>query len=262
MALPLISAITALTCAVVGFVFFFSWGVYPLFAAAALATPALRASGAEHGLARKLGWAGLGLGLFGGLSYLTLLGADNIKSNGIKNSERMAVANLRTLLWAQDNLIELRGQPGDLDQLMGRAPLSDGTTSPTILLPTKFTPRHAEQGPRGISVAAVDGYMIAVYVSGQDGVPAGAAPRWMAYAWPARQGVSGLKAYCISAEEDIFQTENTEQRYEGLARIPDWTACLQGGFFDRPKDGRGGDGVDWVRWRKKGTRRSKAADAR
>ncbi|MFN3199055.1 MAG: hypothetical protein ACE366_11710 [Bradymonadia bacterium] len=251
------AAIAAFAAIGVGFAFFFEWGVYALFAAPLIAIPAIRSG---QSLYQRLGWVALGLGLTGGLSYLTFLSAANVKSHGIKSSERYAVGNLRALVIAQDHMLRLYDTPGSLAQLLAQTPLEDGRTVSNIMLPMKFVPKHFDQGPRKIAVAPVDGYMIAIYKSGHDGVPAGAGKRWMAYAWPMRINATGLKAYCITPEEDIFETANTEQRYEGLERVPDWTACLQGGFFDRPKDGIAGDGAEWHRWRGKGTRRSKAAD--
>lgn len=255
MALP--SALAALALIAVGFAFFFSWGIYPLAAAALLAIPAIRSPKPLH---HRLGWTALALGLLGAGGWLTWLSADNVKSHGIRNSERYAVGNLRSLLIAQEHMIGIYGQPGDLRQLVAQAPLANGERASNMMLPQKFVPKHEGVGPRQAAVASVDGYMMAIYLSGQGGVPAGP-HRWMAYAWPERHGMSGLKAYCITPEEDIFETDNA-QRYEGLTKVPDWTACLQGGFFDRPKDGVAGDGAAWRRWRGKGTRRSKAADKR
>ena len=91
----------------------------------ALATAAL-VKGVE-GLHRRIAWATL---VGGGVALLVVftlrIAAPNVIIAGQKASERMAVSTLRTLLWAQDQMIAGHGRAGFIGELSGARGVGGG----------------------------------------------------------------------------------------------------------------------------------------
>ncbi|MCB9547459.1 MAG: hypothetical protein H6706_16655 [Myxococcales bacterium] len=205
------------------------------------------------------GVAGLGV-----LSFFTLrLAAPNVVIAGQKATERQAVAELRTLLWAQDRFIERYGRAGRLAELAGQATLTP-PLSTSLLRPTMGTRTPAPGG----AVVFASGYTFRVVVFDQAGrpvpddapVPPGATA-WIGQAWPKERGASAAFSFCINGFEDILQSGNDTpgQGYDGARRVPAPDACVTPGA-PRLRAGVGADGGQWSDWRGRRTRRSLAAD--
>lgn len=209
---------------------------------------------------KGLGWTGVALGplLLVGL-FTVRMAAPNVVIAGQKATERMAVAQLRTLLWAQEQFIAHTGRAGTLAEMAGAVP---SPLSAPVLRPT-FLRRVPVAGGEA---ALVSGYAFRIFARGPDGrvhadagapFPAGATD-WIAYAWPERLGLSAGAAFCINSAEDILQTDNVKQGYDGVRRPPAFDACPRA--EGRLVPGAGPDGGAWGYWRGKRTRRAKAAD--
>lgn len=207
-----------------------------------------------------LGWTGIAIGPLLLVGLFTIhLAAPNVVIAGQKATERMAVAQLRTLLWAQEQFVTHAGRAGLIGEMAGARP---SPLSAPVLRPT-FLRRAPVPGGEA---ALVSGYAFRIFVRGPDGTvytdggpepPAGATD-WIAYAWPEKRGLSAEAAFCINAAEDILQTDNAAQGYDGLTKAPGIDACPRAG--GRLVPGEGGDGGAWAHWRGQRTRRAKAAD--
>ncbi len=193
------------------------------------------------------------------LTLFTLrIAAPNIIIAGQKAAERTAVSTLRTVLWAEDEMVRRRRRAGLFAELSGARPVEPPL--PAELLRETFA--RFEAGAHG-PIVQFAGYHFQIYVLTSDGavtdggqVPPGAL-EWVAYAWPVRRGHTGFAAFCINRHEDILETAN-DQGYSGPARAPAFDACLAADRpADRLVDGTGGDGAAWSRWRGKRTRRSR-----
>lgn len=208
----------------------------------------------------QLGWTGIGVGalLLVGL-FTVRMAAPNVVSAGQKATERMAVSQLRTLVWAQEQFVRGAGRAGLIDEMAGLRP---SPLSAPVLRPT-----FQRQLPvPGGAAAGVSGYAFRVFIVGPDGaiytdggatdVPPGAT-HWIAYAWPEKRGVSANAVFCVNAAEDVLQSANPTG-YDGITRVPGLDACPQKN--GRLVPGKGGDGADWVIWRGERTRRARAAD--
>lgn len=223
--------------------------------------------------ARAVGWAAtLGAGLALGVTFTVHVAAPNIVIAGQKAAGRQAVATLRTILWAQDQLITDRGRAGTLGELSAARPFEGAPLSPPLLRPPF---KRLAPGRHGMMVD-FGGYTYLVYVLDADGPvtdtatddPAGAATSiapdtraWLAYAWPTHPGRTGYLTYCINRFEDILE-QQTGPAYAGPEHPPAWDACVTGADpAGRLGDGSGRDGGTWARWRGKETRRSKATPA-
>lgn len=209
---------------------------------------------------KNLGWTGVAVGglLLVGL-FTIRMAAPNVVTAGQKATERMAVSQLRTLLWAQEQFVTHAGRAGTIAEMSGAQP---SPLSAPVLRPT-FQRMVEVPGGRA---ALVSGYAFRVYVRGPNGtlytdggpLPPTGATDWIAYAWPEKRGLSAGVAFCINASEDILQTDNAIQQYDGAGKTPMAHACPRAGA--RLVPGKGGDGADWDYWRGKRTRRAKAAD--
>lgn len=212
--------------------------------------------------------AGAALAL--GAVFVMRMAAPNVVSAGMRASERAAVSTLRTLVWAQDRMIQRHGRAGLLGELTGARGV--GGEAPGLPL-VQGALRRLESGPHG-EVGTAGGYHYVVYVLGEDGRPLGGPPgapragarRWIAYAWPSGHGVSGRAAFCVNQHEDILQTANDApgQGYDGTRRMPAWDACVTsptppGEMPAFLEPGVGADGGRWVRWRGTLTRRAREA---
>ena len=211
------------------------------------------------------GWTGLCLGPLLGLGLFTArMAAPNVVIAGQKATERMAVAQLRTLLWAQEQFITHAGRAGLIGEMAGArtSPLSAPVLRPTFLRTIPI---------EGGTAAAVSGYAFRVFVvdaqgnaytdgagPNQGALPPKGAVHWIAYAWPEKRGVSAIAAFCVNGAEDILQTANT-QGYTGAEAVPGLDACPRA-TNGRLVPGVGGDGGQWDYWRGTRTRRGKAAD--
>ncbi|MCA9540721.1 MAG: hypothetical protein KC620_17600, partial [Myxococcales bacterium] len=200
---------------------------------------------------RGIAWAvlvGASMALL--VAFTLRFAAPNIIIAGQKSAERTAVSELRTLLWAEDQMVARADRAGGLGELATAG-----------LLRTPFA--HIEAG-----TAAVGGFRYAVFVLGPDGpvtdgdpAPPAGAHDWIAYAWPDQRGRSGGFAFCINRFEDILQTENADARYDGRDKRPAWNACVTAADpHARQGEGTGGDGAQWARWRGRETRRGRAAE--
>lgn len=212
-----------------------------------------------------IGWTGVCLGPLLAVGLFTVrMAAPNVVIAGQKATERMAVAQLRTLLWAEEQFISGAGRAGLISEMAGARP---SPLSAPVLRPTFLTTRAIEGG----RAAVVSGYMFRVFVveaparvhtddvGDRATTPPKGATEWIAYAWPSKRGTSANAAFCINGAEDILQTENAVG-YSGADKIPTLDACPRGPN-GRLVPGVGGDGQTWGYWRGKRTRRAKAADA-
>lgn len=216
---------------------------------------------------RGLSWVAL---WSAGMVLLTVftvrVAVPNIVSAGNSANHGLAASTLRTLLWAEDQLLEKAGRVGTLGELAGRVPVAGAAPLEVPLL-------RAELAPLEAGVSVFSGYAYRIYVEGEGGVPAtdgrgrakAGARHFLAYAWPVLPGRSGLTVYCLNEREDIFQAEIAArpEPYAGLQRQPAWNACLAPGaaLGDRPVEGVGGDGARWSRWKGRPTRRAKQGEA-
>lgn len=258
-----LSTAIALVLLGVGAPFAGTWGLWALGAAAILG---LFAASRGSSLAPAPRWAARGVAVIAPLVLLAAFtartAAPNVVIAGQKATERMAVASLRTLVWAQDKFIELHGRAGLIGELSGAQGVDGGPPVPVPLLRPPF--RALKPTPVG-QAAAFQGYLFSVHVGeatdGRGPVPAGARP-WVACAWPIERGVSAAAAFCVNQDEDIVQTANdaAEQGYDGWRRPVTPGAWKTGAHGDRLRPGTGADGGAWTWWRGKQTRRSKAAD--
>ena len=208
------------------------------------------------------GWTGICLGplLAAGL-FTARMAAPNVVIAGQKATERMAVAQLRTLLWAEEQFITHGGRAGLIGEMAGARP---SPLSAPVLRPTFLRTIPIDGG----TAATVSGYAFRVFVidaqgrvhTDDQGAPPAGATHWIAYAWPSKRGISATAAFCINAAEDILQTANVVQGYNGAEHVPTLDACPRGGN-GRLVPGTGSDGGEWAYWRGKRTRRAKAADA-
>lgn len=86
----------------------------------------------------------------------------------------------------------------------------------------------------------------------------GAERAWVAYAWPVERGKSGVKAFFINQDEEIWQTDGAGpgQGYSGCEKVPAATAALPGTLLaEPPVEGKPhGDGGIWTRWKNKRAR--------
>ncbi|MGK0362034.1 MAG: hypothetical protein ACI9U2_004354 [Bradymonadia bacterium] len=210
----------------------------------------------------KVGWTGVCLGPLLAMSLFTVrMAAPNVVIAGQKATERMAVAQLRTLLWAQEQFITHAGRAGLIGEMAGArpSPLSAPVLRPTFLRTIPIP---------GGTAATVSGYAFRVFIvdaqgklhtdAAPDALPPAGATHWIAYAWPEKRGISAIAAFCINGAEDILQTDNA-QGYTGADLVPTIDACPRGAN-GRLVPGKGGDGGEWGHWRGKRTRRAKAAD--
>lgn len=217
---------------------------------------------APRGPLRTTAWAAtVGAGLALSIVFTVRVAAPNIVIAGQKAAGRQAVATLRTLLWAEDQLITRHGRAGTIGELAGARGLGDAPPLDAPLLRPPFM--RLVPGARG-EVVDFGGFTYAIYVLTPDGavtdgrgaVPAGAVD-YLAYAWPTEPGRTGYQSYCLNRYEDILEREG-DAGYAGTANPPAWDACVTGPApAGRLGDGTGRDGAIWRRWRGKETRRGK-----
>ncbi len=245
--------------------FVWGWGGVALVGATAAGVMAVR-RGPASAPVRIAAWtAALGAPLVGLTAFTLNMAAPNVVTAGQKAAERMAVASLRTLLWAQDRFIEAHGRAGLLAELGGAR--ADGAPLPTPLV----RPAYRALQPTPTGQAATDGgYHYQVWVVDQGGrawadggpLPPAGARAWRACAWPQTRGATAGAVFCINQVEDILQSDNQapNQGYDGLTRPPAADACVGTPASPRLTPGVGRDGGTWAYWRGKRTRRAKAAD--
>lgn len=242
------AALAAVVALFAGFLLLRSWGT--VLVAGALLPAALAARRASPRPARAAGLAVLvAAPLVLVAAFVIRHGAENLVTAGQKAAGKSAVASLRTLLWAEDRAVERHGRAALLAELV-----RDDLMRP-------------EYGQLTGNAVTVGGYTYAVYVRTPDGAttdggappPAGAL-EWIAYAWPASLGASGTTAFCLNRYEDILQTDNATQGYDGAHKVPAWDACVADRASPRLTEGTGGDGARWTWWQGKRTRRSLATD--
>lgn len=238
------------------------WLCLPAFA---LALAALRRPPAQA--PRGLSWVALWAAALVLLTVFTVrVAVPNIVSAGNSANHGLAASTLRTLLWAEDQLVAKAGRVGTLGELAGRVPVAGAPPLEVPLL-------RAELAPLAAGVSVFSGYAYRIYVEGEGGEPAtdgqgrprAGARHFLAYAWPVLPGKSGLSLYCLNEHEDIFQAQVAArpEPYSGLQRQPAWNACLAPGakLGDRPVEGVGADGARWTRWKGRPTRRAKQGEA-
>ncbi|MEZ4437268.1 MAG: hypothetical protein R3F65_33150 [bacterium] len=261
-ALPLVAlALTAL-----GAPFASSYGAVACALGLVAGIAAIRRA-APHTPGRTAGWAAtIGAGLALGVAFTVHVAAPNIVIAGQKAAGRQAVATLRTLLWAQDQLVADHGRAGTLGELAAARPLDGAPIEPPLLRPPF---KRLVPGRHGMTVD-FGGYTYLIYVLDPSGAPTTDGPdatapiaagrtAWLAYAWPTRPGRTGYLTYCINRYEDILE-QQTGPAYAGPEHPPGWDACVTGADpAGRLEDGAGRDGGTWARWRGKETRRSKAS---
>ena len=257
-------SVLGLVLTAVGVLFASGWGALALGLGLVAGVMAVR--GAQSAIDRRVAW---GVVITAGtvllMVFTVLLAAPNVVIAGQKATERMAVATLRTFLWAQDQMIEIHGRAGVIGELSVAHGVGGGDPLPAPLLRPPF--KALIDGPQG-KVVAFSGYNYAIYVRDAEGVttdggrvPAKGAVSWIAYAWPTDRGRSGFEVFCINGAEDILESSNNaeRQRYTGTQHVPNWDACVVGDGH-RLVEGQGGDGGKWTVWRGKRTRRARVED--
>ncbi|MCA9545536.1 MAG: hypothetical protein KC613_14125 [Myxococcales bacterium] len=252
----------------VGAPFVTTWGAIALLGAFVAATAGLAWPGRRTPWARRLGWGVVILApLLATTGFTIRVAAPNVVAAGQNAAGRMAVASLRTLLWAQDRFIERHGRAGLLAELAGTRP--DGLKLP---VPVVRGP-YRQLTPTATGQAASDGgYLFQVWVVDPSGktwgdggpLPPAGARAWRACAWPQAKGTTASFAYCVDQHDDVVQTDNAgaHQGYSGLERPMPADAPTTAPPGLRLLPGTGADGGEWGWWRGKQTRRSKAADGR
>lgn len=223
----------------------------------------------QRGPMRTVAWAAtIGAGLALLIAFTVHVAAPNIIIGGQKAAGRQAVTTLRTLLWAEDQLITSHGRAGTIGELAGARGLGDGPPIAPPLLRTPFM--RLVPGEHG-EVVDFGGFTFAIHVLTAEGavtdgrategrrqVPAGAVD-YLAYAWPTVPGQSGYTTYCLNRYEDILERQG-DAGYAGPAKAPAWDACVTGSApAGRLGEGVGRDGAVWKRWRGQETRRGKAS---
>lgn len=181
----------------------------------------------------------------------------NIVSAGTAANDALAASTLRTLLWAEDQMVLQTGRAGTLAELAAITPLEDGRPLPAPLL-------RAEMFPLAQGLSVLSGYAYRIDVSEGGGRAGQNGRHFIAYAWPVLPGRSGRRIYCLNEHEDIFGADISASPasvplYAGFSHQPAWSACLPPGarFGDRPVGGVGGDGGVWQRWKGRPTRRAR-----
>lgn len=261
-------AILALVSTALGAPFVLGWGAAGCAVGLLAGIAAIRLAHADARAARRAAWAAIvGSSVALLIAFTLEFAAPNIVIAGQKAAGRQAVSTMRTVLWAQDQLIKTKGRAGLIGELSGAAGFDGGPPLSPPLLRPPF--RTLAQTPRG-QVADVGGYIFAMWVLTPSGPVTDTEPRptidaghidWLLYAWPSRPGETGYRSFCINRFEDIMELEAGGPSYAGLEQTPDWDACVTGADpAGRLADGVGRDGGTWKRWRGKQSRRSKAAE--
>jgi hypothetical protein len=260
---PTLATIAALALLGLGAPFASTWGPGPLAGAMLLGIYAAFRSRCLSPAARWTAWAVAAVAPLALLTTFTVnMAAPNVVSAGQKATERMAVASLRTMVWAQDQFIKRYGRAGLIGELVGAQGVDGGPPIPAPLLRPPY--RDLRATPRG-HAAPFQGYVFAVHAGGatdqRGAIPAGTT-QWTTCAWPQDKGVSAAAAFCINQDEDIIRTANgaPNQGYNGWQTAPAPGAWITGTHGHRLRPGTGADGGQWTWWRGKRTRRSKAAD--
>lgn len=260
-------ALAAFVAVAIGAPFAFGWGAIACALGFVLALAALWTVPRDDLPARRAAWAAaVGGGLALGIAFTVQVAAPNIVVAGQKAAGRQAVATLRTLMWAEDQMIRDHGRAGTLAEMSGVRPVGDAPLD-VPLLRDPF--RRVKAGATG-GVVDFGGYTYQVWVLTPDGPRTDAAPDappvaiprgavdWLAYAWPTVPGTTGYRAFCINRYEDILEL-TAGPTYAGPATPPAWDACVTGPApAGRLADGTGRDGGTWTRWRGKETRRSRS----
>ncbi len=182
-------------------------------------------------------------------------------------TSKKAVSLLREILFAQDALRRYGmidpdgdgvGGAARLGELCGSDPARGKTALETPPLSIRFSPRVATRsGPANEQ----EGYLLLICLPGKDRTwvthPADAVDeelaerRWIAYAWPAQEGLGHEAAYFINEHEEILESTNLRPagngeralRLVGSGAAPDCDDALPGGAPGH-----------WAPWRGKGRR--------
>ncbi len=189
----------------------------------------------------------------------------NLVSAGQRAAEERAVSRLREILWAERRVKELGYVDADRDgtgefallpELVGTARRPGTNASAAVLKPELY--RLVRAIP---AVFQSEGYLFAVYLPGappcQEGASAiddpvdaaGAAQRFVAYAWPLVLDQNGRRVFAIDQDDHVCETENP-RGYAGFEVPVSGAAGPLAAAF--ASCGRGGDGDTWRRWRKLG----------
>lgn len=160
------------------------------------------------------------------------------EARGRATSKR-AVSLLREILFAEDAVRRLAlidpdhnkiGGAGRLGELTGSEPARGEHPLKTPPLSVRLSPRFPTRtGP----AAESDGYLLIICVPGKDRAwvtevteavdEEKSEQRWLAYAWPAAEGLAHQTAYFIDEHERILESENMTQgklRLVGPAHSP------------------------------------------
>ena len=141
------------------------------------------------------------------------------------------------------------GEFGFLQELSGTAP-PRGQTQPTS--PAFITSVMGTTALDNGGIAGKTGYNFALYLpDGKGGWTREASPllppdpstahaqekRWIAYAWPASFGNSGVPAYAVTEKGVLWGTANdSSQPYDGMKRVPAADAAFAPGKNDLPAE--------------------------
>ena len=164
---------------------------------------------------------GLALSVVGFVLFVVRDAAPAIILSGQRSAEEKAVSRLRELWWAQQKARELglvkgadgRGQNLFLGELLGADATRGVPTHAPLLRPGTYAPHSPEATSLGVYRA--ESYLFVVYLPATSGAvtegqpvdDSAASRRFIAYAWPMGEVLSGSRLFFIDEDERICETD-------------------------------------------------------
>jgi type II secretory pathway pseudopilin PulG len=190
------------------------------------------------------------------IAIIASITVPNLISGRLSANESAAIATLKNLAAAQAQCqaaqsIDLNsngaGEFGYFAELAGGAGLrnTSGFAGSVRLSPPVLSSAFANVGTLGGvtgGIVARSGYIYQMYLPAADasGLPeadaggvGSSAPNpkqsetlWCCYAWPSSYKASGRRVFFVNQGGDVYQTQNTRQRYSGDSRPPAFDAAF------------------------------------
>lgn len=186
-------------------------------------------------------------------------------------NEGSAAVSLRSFLQAQtqfrDNMTcdtdgDCRGEFGLLGELTGASNIrTDGGTTTKLALP--FLPHSFNTNDKGQT--SKSGYNFKVFLPGETAVVYDTSNnqpgnwedadyqenQWIAYAWPATFGVTGMRVFAIDNQGTVIAADNHNGLYNGNNKQPQYNAAMTGSpshnrFEEMAVSTTGIDGQRWL----------------